>query len=175
MVSTLTVRLLLKVRILDGFEMSRQLLTVPNEILRQKCKPVKQITIDILSLARDLQEFLMVEHNDVLAAGVSAPQLGELVRMFAFRLNPYSTVPSTQVLINPVLVYGKKSHVVYETCFSVPGREFEVQRYEIVKIRGMTLDGDKKSIRVHGLVAQVIQHELNHLDGILIDGLGTKL
>ena len=158
-----------------GNEVNRQLLAIPNEILRQKCKPIKEITPSIRRLAEDMLEFLSVEHNDLIAVGVSAPQLGESVRMFAFRLNPYSSVPSTQVLINPELVYGKKLRSMFEMCFSIPSKEFTLQRYEVVKVCGTTLEGVEVRVKVHGVVAQSIQHELNHLDGVLIDELGERV
>ncbi len=155
--------------------MSRQLLVVPNEILRRKCMAVGRITLSVRLLARSLYDFLGVEHDGVVAVSVSASQLGKSVRMFAFRSNPYSTIPSTQVLINPKLVYGKKLHTVNEMCLSIPGKEFVLQRYELVKVRGMMLDGSERSFRERGIVAQAFQHELNHLDGILIDTLGEEI
>lgn len=152
--------------------MSRRLLVVPNEKLRRKCESIERVTPFIRELAGELLEFLRVEYQDLVAVGVSAPQLGESVRMFAFRPNPYSSVPDTQVLLNPVLVYGKKLVTLPEMCFSIPGAEFVLRRYEIVKVRGVTLDGNERSFRVRGVVAQALQHELNHLDGVLIDTLG---
>jgi len=152
----------------------RELITVPNEVLRRECMPVEDITDDIKELAKDLKKFLGFWHSGLVAVGVSAPQLGVSVRMFAFRLSPYSPIPSTQVLVNPTLVYGKKLRSVNEMCFSIPGKEFTLQRYGIVKVRGTTLEGNERSFRVHGVAAQAIQHELNHLDGVLVDELGVE-
>ena len=155
--------------------MSRQLIVVPNKILRQKCEPIKEITSFVRGLAEDLVAFLDVEHDDEIAVSISAPQLGELVCMFAFRLNPYSTIPSAQVIINPELVYGRKSRTVLETCFSMPDEEFTLQRYQTVKVHGIMLDGSERNFKVHGVVAQAVQHDLNHLDGVLMDELGAKV
>ena len=153
----------------------RVLVIEPNRILHQKCEVIEEITPFIRKLAGDLMEFLDHTHGGVVSVGVSAPQLGESVRMFAFRLNPYSILPSTRVLINPILVYGKKLRTVSEMCISIPGREFALQRYALVKVRGVTLEGGEVSFKVHGIVAQAIQHELSHLDGVLIGELGKEV
>lgn len=158
-----------------GDEMNRQLIIVPNEILRQKCKPIEEITHYVKELAGDMLEFLSVEHNGLVATGIAAPQLGESVRMFAFRLSPYSEDSSVQVLVNPVLVYGRKSRSMFEMCFSIPGKGFTLQRYEVIKVCGTKLEGNEVSFKVRGIAAQSIQHELNHLDGVLIDELGKEV
>lgn len=154
--------------------MSRQFVTVPNEILHQKCESIEDITPSVERLVGDMLDFLSVEHDGLVAIGVSAPQFGESIRMFIFRLNPYSEVPSARVLINPELVYGKKLRTMSEMCFSIPDKEFMLRRYEVVKVRGTTLEGNEVSFKVHGIVAQSVQHELNHLDGVLIDELGDE-
>ena len=155
--------------------MNRQLIIVPNEILRQRCGPIEEITPFVRGLAGDLDDFLNAEYDDVVAVSISAPQLGESIRMFAFRFNPYSTMPSTQVIINPELIYGRKLRTMFETCFSIPDKKFTLQRYLVVKVRGMMLDGNERSFKVHDIVAQAVQHELNHLDGVLIDELGEEV
>ncbi len=76
--------------------------------------------------------------------------------------------------IEPILVYAKGSHLVPESCLSIPGKAFTLRRARIVKIRGLTLDNVQRSFRAHGLLAQVFQHELNHLDGILIDQIEKR-
>lgn len=155
-----------------GATVSRRFLVVPNERLRCKCEPIGTITPFVRELAGELVAFLGVEHQGLVSVGVSAPQFGESVRMFALRVNPYSRVPDSLVLINPVLVYGKGSCTLSEQCFSIPDTEFMLRRYKIVKVRGMTLAGCERSLHARGVVAQAIQHELNHLDGVLIDTLG---
>ncbi len=153
----------------------KELIVVPNEILHQKCKAIEEITSSIRELAGELGEYLAYKHDDLIATGVSAPQFGESVRMLAFRLNPFSEVPSTQVLINPVLIYGKKERSMFESCFSIPDKKFVLRRYKTVRVRGITLESSEVSFKVHDIVAQTIQHELNHLDGVLIDKLGKEV
>ncbi|MBA7668249.1 Peptide deformylase [subsurface metagenome] len=148
----------------------RELVKLPNPLLRQKSKPVKTIDSKIKALASEMVEFIQLRQADKMRPiGLSACQLGELVRVIAFSRNPMSIEEDIQVLINPELVYAKSSHLVIESCLGIPGKEFTLRRHKIVKIRGLTLDGVGRSFRGRGLLAQVFQHELNHLDGVLID------
>ncbi|MBA7706456.1 Peptide deformylase [subsurface metagenome] len=78
------------------------------------------------------------------------------------------------MVINPELVYAKGKYIVQESCLSIPGKEFTVRRAKIVKIRGLTLDNVMRTFRGRDLLAQVFQHELNHIDGILIDQIGER-
>jgi len=148
-----------------------ELVKVPSELLRQKSKPVKDIE-SIRELAQEMVDYLHSHSRDEPAPiSVSAPQLGKLHRVIAFRYNA-SPDGDIQVLINPTLVYTKGSHVVTESCLSQPGKVFTLRRAKLVKIRGLTLDGIERSFRGRDLLAQVFQHELGHLDGILIDKIG---
>ncbi|MBA7657942.1 Peptide deformylase [subsurface metagenome] len=151
----------------------RELIKLPNELLRQKSQPVETIDRKIKELALEMVDFMRLHRGDAAnPVGLSAVQLGELVRVIAFRGNPQSQEElQVQVLINPELVYEKGHQVVKESCLSIPGRTFALRRAKIVKIRGITLDGVVRSFRGRDILAQVFQHELNHLDGILIDTL----
>lgn len=154
----------------------RELITLPNQLLRQKSMPVKSIDSKIKALASDMVEFIQLYRADKLRPiGLSACQLGELVRVIAFRQNPVSLdEEDIQVVINPELVYAKNNCLVRESCLSIPGKEFTLRRAKIVKIRGLTLDGELRSFRGRGLLAQVFQHALNLLDGTLIDLIGER-
>lgn len=144
----------------------------PSELLRRKSKEVKDID-SIRDLATEMVDFLHSHRADEIAPiAVSAPQLGQLVRVIAFRRNA-TPDGDIQVLINPTLVYAKGSHVVPESCLSLPGKHFMVHRHKTVKIRGLTLDGEQRSFRGRDVLAQVFEHEVGHLDGILIDKIGT--
>ncbi len=151
----------------------RELIKLPNELLRQKSQPVKKIDRGIKELALEMVDFMRLHRGDAARpVGLSAVQLGKLVRVIAFSRNPESPEGmQVQVLINPEVVYLKGHQVV-----SIPGRTFALRRAKLAKIRGLTLDGTMRSFRGRDILAQVFQHELNHLDGILIDtlGLGAK-
>jgi len=151
----------------------RELIKLPNPLLRQKSQPVETIDRKIKELVLEMVDFMRLHRGDAARpVGLSAVQLGELVRVIAFSRNPASLEGmQVQVLINPELVYLKGHQVVNESCLSIPGRTFALRRAKLVKIRGLTLDGVVRSFRGRDLLAQVFQHEIGHLDGILIDKL----
>ena len=151
-----------------------ELLKAPNPLLRQTSEEVKEID-SVRELAKELVDFLDTHRADVSAPiGLSAPQIGQLVRVIAFRRNATPN-GDIQVLINPTLVYAKGFHMVRESCLSLPGKVFMVRRHKIVKIHGLTLDGVERSFRGRDVLAQIFEHELGHLDGILIDQVGEKV
>ena len=151
----------------------RELVKLPNPLLRQRSKPVKRIDSKIKALASEMVQFIRLRQGDDLRPiGLSACQMGELVRVIVFSRNPMSTVEDIQVLINPELVYAKSFRLVTESCLCIPGKVFTLRRHKLVKIRGLTLDNVVRNFRGRDLLAQVFQHELNHLDGILIDQIG---
>ena len=151
----------------------RELIKLPNPLLRQKSQPVETIDRRVKELALEMVDFMRLRRGDAARpVGLSAVQLGELIWVVAFRGNPQSQEElQVQVLINPEAVYLKGHQVVSESCLSIPGRTFTLRRAKLVKIRGLTLAGEMRSFRGRDLLAQVFQHELNHLDGILIDKL----
>ncbi len=151
----------------------RELIKLPNPLLRQKSQPVETIDRRVKELALEMVDFMRLRRGDAARpVGLSAVQLGELIRVVAFRGNPQSQEElQVQVLINPEAVYLKGHQVVRESCLSIPGRTFTLRRAKLVKIRGLTLAGEMRSFRGRDLLAQVFQHGIGHLDGILIDKL----
>ncbi len=149
-----------------------KLLTIPNRTLRLESKPIEKITSKVKAIAETLIEMMGETYNGLMAIGIAAPQIGKLVRMFVYRPNPYSDAPDYVVVINPELVYAKGKVILNESCLSIPGRVFKVQRHKIVKLSGLNLDGEQRTFKGRGLTAQELEHELNHLDGILIDEIG---
>ncbi|GAI63255.1 unnamed protein product [marine sediment metagenome] len=151
----------------------RELVKLPNELLRQKSEPVETIDRGIRELALEMVDFMRLHRGDAAnPVGLSAVQLDELVRVITFRGNPQSQEElQVQVLINPEVVYLKGHQIVNESCLSIPGRTFTLRRAKLVKIKGLTLAGEMRSFRGRDILAQVFQHELNHIDGVLIDKL----
>jgi len=133
-----------------------------NPILRKKAEKVKEITPEIRRLALDMAETMEVQDG----LGLAAPQVGQLLRIIVVKPNPNE---KTQILINPeIKKFSRKKDVLVEGCLSLPGTEVPVER--AVKISGQALDlnGQKIKIKAKGLSARVIQHEVDHLEGILI-------
>jgi len=137
----------------------------PDSILRKKCQEVGEITSEIKRLAQDLAE-TMVKRDGV---GLAAQQVGELKRIIAVQ-----TEESPVVFINPKIIKkSKETEVMEEGCLSFPNLYLKIKRPREVEIEALSIDGEKKQIKAEGLLARVLQHEIDHLDGkLFIDRIG---
>lgn len=144
--------------------MEYKLIKVPNPLLRQGSEPVKRIVGSI----RKLAEHMVSQLEPLEAAGFAAPQFGELKRVIAVKLDSVTTV----VVVNPEVVKERGEHFVIEECRSIPGKRYKLKRPKIVKVRGLDLEGRPITVKGRDLLAQVLKHEVDHLDGILIDSIG---
>jgi len=158
--------------VIDHLEEARvDLHVVPDPVLRSVCIPVKEVTPRIRKIAKDLEDY-MLSHSKSEGApvGLAAPQLGYSVRMIAFYPNPkFREEGGVQILINPELSKEKDYRILREGCTSIPGKVFQVKRALSLKLKGLTLDGVQKSFKARDILAQIAQHEVDHLNGILID------
>ncbi|MDR0860088.1 MAG: peptide deformylase [Candidatus Peribacteria bacterium] len=147
-----------------------------NPILRKKSAPIQEFTPEIEEFAEILLE-LMYEYDGI---GLSAPQLGQNIRMIAVtdwretkgkkdrKGNPKRTLIGEQVLVNPeILEFSKTTQVNEEGCLSVPNAFGNVRRSTGVKVKYSTPQGKSITKKFSGRNAIVIQHEIDHLDGIL--------
>jgi len=145
-----------------------------NPILLQTAEPVPDPTApEIRRLVADMVETLL----DADAAGLAAPQVHVPLRLFVFRVRPERvtalaedtpTGPGVVALINPVVEpAGERIVVEWEGCLSIPGLRGAVPRLERIRYRGVTPSGEPVDATVSGFHARVVQHEMDHLDGIL--------
>ncbi len=147
--------------------MTKRLLTVQDERLREMSRSIVDPS-DIY--VRELAEYMLSQLEPPRTVGLSAPQFGELSRLIVIRLQGIELV-----LVNPEITKKKGECTVMEGCTSIPGRFFLVKRPKIVKVRGYDLDGIMHSVKGHDLLAQVLCHEIDHLDGVLIDKIGKEV
>jgi peptide deformylase len=104
--------------------------------------------------------------NDALGVGLAAPQLGVSQRLLVYRVGPDAPVIA---LANPEIAWRSDgSETLEEGCLSIPGIQVEVERPVYVRVRGRDEEGDERVVEASGLEARVIQHEMDHLDGVLI-------
>jgi peptide deformylase len=104
--------------------------------------------------------------SDALGVGLAAPQLGVSQRLLVYRVGPDAPVIA---LANPEIEWAsQESEVLDEGCLSIPGILVDVERPVHVRVRALDEEGDPRSIEASGLEARVIQHEMDHLDGVLI-------
>ena len=137
-----------------------QIRTLPDPVLRQKAKKVTKIDNSILKLIDDMIDTLHAEPN---RAGLAAPQVGVLLRVAVIEVPEHELV----TLINPEIVKKEGERTVQEGCLSIPGYYGEIKRAETVKVKAKNRDGKQFRLKAQGLLAQAVEKELEHLDGIL--------
>ncbi|AJS59216.1 peptide deformylase [Paenibacillus sp. IHBB 10380] len=127
-------------------------------ILRKLSKPVESITPRIIKLLDDMTDTLYASDG----AGLAAPQVGILRRVIVMDCGE-----GLIELINPEIIYRSGEQVGPEGCLSYPGYAGVVKRSQSVKIKSLTRSGSESFIEAEGLLARCIQHEIDHLNGIL--------
>lgn len=128
-------------------------------VLRAACAPIERIDDGIHALVRDLVDTVELPGR----AGVAAPQIGVGLRAFSYNVDG-----EIGYVLNPVLVETAGEPVyIGEGCLSVPGIWHEALRHPYAKVVGMDLDGKELVLEGEGLMAQALQHETDHLDGML--------
>lgn len=160
--------------------MKKEILQLDNKP-REISKPVESIDDETIKVVKDLLETLRTSERP--GVGLAAPQIGENVRIVVIESSGWENdkgeivgVIPTSVLINPV--FTKKSeekHEAFEGCLSVPDVGGYVERSKKVKVEATNEKGEKVCIKTSGFFARVLQHEIDHLDGILfIDVIKDK-
>ncbi|AOX44851.1 MULTISPECIES: peptide deformylase [unclassified Microbacterium] len=128
-------------------------------VLRAVSAPIETIDDGIRSLVRDLLDTVALPGR----AGVAAPQIGVNLRAFSYNIDG-----DIGYVLNPVLVETRgEPQPVGEGCLSVPGLWHDAQRFPWARVEGIDLDGDPVVLEGEGLLAQALQHETDHLDGML--------
>jgi peptide deformylase len=147
----------------------RRVLKMGEPLLGQVAAPVVRFDAELEALVRDMDDTM----RSLNGAGIAAPQIGVSLRVVIFEVadNPryphVSPVPYT-VLINPQLTpLGEEQAEGWEGCLSVPGLRGLVPRYTRLRYRGFDLHGAPIDRTVEGFHARVVQHEVDHLDGVL--------
>jgi peptide deformylase len=142
--------------------------TLPDPVLRQKSKRVKTIDGSILKLIENMLETVRAAPG---RAGLAAPQVGVPLRVIVIDIPGAENV----VLINPEIVKRSGERPVTEGCLSVPGYYGEIKRAESVTAKGRDASGKEIRIKAEELLAQALEHEIDHLNGILyIDHLESQ-
>ena len=141
--------------------MKRPVLKIPNPVLRQKAKPVAAITDDVRRLVEDMRETMYEEPG----VGLAAPQIGVSLRVIVY--DSPENEEGFQVLINPEIVQSEGQQKGPEACLSIPDIRADVTRALNIKVEGMRLDGKKVSLNLSEFTARIVQHEVDHINGIL--------
>jgi peptide deformylase len=131
-------------------------------VLRSQAVPVDRFDQTLADEAKHMGQLMA----DSLGIGLAATQVGVLHRLLVYRVEPDSPV---NALVNPEIEWrGDELETMEEGCLSLPGIHVDVERPIQVRVRALDLSGDEMTIEASGLEARVIQHEVDHLDGVLI-------
>jgi peptide deformylase len=138
----------------------------PNNILRSVAQDVQSITPEIREKAEDMVHTMLESKG----AGLAGPQVGYSWRIVAVNLSAaLGPQGSPIIMINPkITTASSKTEIGREGCLSLPKEFYQVERHSAISVQYRDLDGKVKSMMANGYLARIIQHELDHLDGILI-------
>ena len=148
----------------------RQIRKVGDEILRKKSRVVETVDERIVELLNDMYDTLKASDDGI---GLAAPQIGILKRLVVIDLSEEDG--EVYKLVNPVIIKSKGEQVCREGCLSVPGVLGDVVRPKEVVVEALNEKGEKIKIKAKDLLAIVLCHEIDHLDGILFTDKATEL
>ena len=152
--------------------MLRKILTEPDPILRKKCEPLEKVDVDTKKLMDDMLETMYVAPG----IGLAAVQVGILKRLVVIDISKGEEKKQPIFLINPQIIHRSKKTSVYEEgCLSLPGQFAEIERPAECTIKYIDYNGKEKDLKANGLLATCIQHEVDHLNGILFIDYLSKL
>ena len=166
----------------------REIVTLPEPILRRKAKPITKFDKNLQTLIDDMIETM----RDAPGVGLAAPQVGISEQLAVIEYaededdedetegavpSPNSAKPKQLfVIINPEIVKASEEKVNgIEGCLSIPGLIGEVERHEAIQVKALNRYGKPIKLKVDGWMARIFQHEIDHLNGVLFTDLSTRV
>jgi peptide deformylase len=150
----------------------RQILTEPNKMLREKSLPVEKVDEDLQKLMDDMLETMYAAPG----IGLAAIQVGVPKRVIVLDIEQKKNEKKPIYFINPEIITKSETNLIYEEgCLSVPGQFAEIQRPDKCQIKYLDYYGTPKEIKAEGMLATCIQHEIDHLEGVLFIDYLSKL
>jgi peptide deformylase len=153
----------------------KEIVTLPEAILRHKAHKVTSFGPDLQKLAEDMIETM----RQAPGVGLAAPQVGESTRLIVVEYGDEEDEeipPKLYVMANPEITRSSQETVLgTEGCLSIPGIQGEVERKESVTVKGLNRQGRPMTVKAKGWMARIFQHEIDHLDGILFVDRAEKL
>ncbi|GIL40015.1 peptide deformylase [Roseiterribacter gracilis] len=143
---------------------ARPIVLAPDPVLKTKAKPVPQVDDRVRALMQDMLDS-MYEHQGV---GLAANQIGVLDRVLVMDVAPKDTPPQPMKMANPEIVAkSDETAVNQEGCLSIPDHYADVERPARVTVRYLDENNEQKTLEADGWLAVCVQHEIDHLDGVL--------
>ena len=162
----------------------RQIVTVPEPILRRKAKPITKFDKNLQTLIDDMIETM----RDAPGVGLAAPQVNISEQLIVVEYSEEDEddeegaeekpekPKKLYVMINPEITKTSEEKVLgVEGCLSIPGIQGEVERFEAIQVKGLNRYGKPQKLKVHGWMARIFQHEIDHLNGVLFTDLAERL
>ena len=150
----------------------RPVITLPDAKLRLRSAPVDHVDDSVRTLLDDMLETMY----DAPGIGLAAVQIGVMKRLVVLDTAKQDQTPTPMVLVNPEMLWRSDETSTYEEgCLSIPDEYYEVVRPERIRVRFLDRDGNPQEIEADGILATVIQHEIDHLDGLLFVDHISKL
>ena len=152
--------------------MLRKILTEPDPILRKKCEPLEKVDTETKKLMDDMLETMYAAPG----IGLAAIQVGILKRLVVIDISKGEEEKKPMFFINPKIIHQSKKTSIYEEgCLSLPGQFAEIERPAECTLKYIDYNGKEKELKADGLLATCIQHEVDHLNGILFIDYLSKL
>jgi peptide deformylase len=136
-----------------------EVLRFPNPVLRKKCEKVETVDEEIKKIARDMAETMYAENG----IGLAAPQVGISKRIFVVDVDE-----ELITVINPEISVSGEKEIMEEGCLCLPKVSVEIERLSNAQVKGLDIEGKEILIEAGDLLARALQHETDHLNGMLI-------
>jgi peptide deformylase len=159
----------------------RNIVTLPEPVLRRKAKPITKFDKDLQTLIDDMIDTM----RDAPGVGLAAPQVNILQQLAVIEYaegedeEEEDAKPKPKklyVIINPEIVKASEEKVMgVEGCLSIPGLIGEVERHQAIQVKALNRHGSPVKLKVDGWLARIFQHEIDHLNGVLFTDLATEI
>ena len=150
----------------------KKIITIPDPLLRKVSEPVTSVNTEVKNLMDDMLETMYAAPG----IGLAAVQVGVLKRIIVIDLSKDGQKKDPLFIVNPQITFKSDELISYEEgCLSIPNQFAEVKRPSSCKVNFLDYDGKKREINADGLLATCIQHEVDHLDGVLFIDHLSKL
>lgn len=143
---------------------THQIVLLPNPVLREVAQPVENIDSATLQLLDDMVDTMY----DAVGIGLAAPQIGISKRLIVMDCSREGEPPEIWKMINPeIIARSEETSKMEEGCLSIPGYNGDVTRPAEVEVKFTDIEGNAQQITASGLLAACVQHEIDHLNGVL--------
>ena len=150
----------------------RHIITLPDPKLRLVSKPVERVDDPLVRLIDDMIQTM----HEAPGIGLAAIQIAEPIRLLVVDIAKTDEPRAPQVFVNPEILWRADERSTYEEgCLSIPEYYAEVERPASIRVRALDRDGRAREVAAEGLLATVLQHEIDHLDGVLFIDHISKL